>query len=242
MGIKRSASICVAVSGGMLATAAAAQAAEQDRAVVAADEEGAAEVSAASGDDGEEPSTEPELLAAERRSGFMVGTALAGALGGASGYPNDANKVDREEFYTNTGISPGAAGMVWIGGAITDWISIGLGVTYGALFPSDQRVAGGSIELHVEAFPAWSLGGPWRELGAYVLTGAGLATVELAEGSDPLVDTGGASRIGFGVFYEGIRVWQISMGPLAGGDVLWSPTGLRPMALLGWRTVLYAGP
>jgi hypothetical protein len=57
-----------------------------------------------------------------------------------------------------------------------------------------------------------------------------------------LVDTGGASRVGFGLFYEGIRAWQISMGPFAGGDILWSPTALRPVALFGWRTVLYTGP
>lgn len=186
--------------------------------------------------------SEPEEVEAERRSGFMVGISLAGALGGASGYPNDANKIDRDEYYTNTGVSLGAGGTVWLGGALTDWISVGLGFSYAALFPSEQRLTGGAIELHVETFPGWSLGGVWRELGVYLLTGAGLATVELAEGSDPLVDTGGASKIGFGLFYEGIRAWQISMGPFVGGDFLWSPTALRPAALLGWRTALYTGP
>jgi hypothetical protein len=192
--------------------------------------------------DGGGDQDELEETAAERRSGFMVGISLAGALGGASGYPNDANKIDRDEYYTNTGVAFGGGGMVWIGGALTDWISVGLGVTYAALFPTDQLLTGGSVELHVEAFPAWALGGVWRELGVYVLTGAGLATLELAEGSDPLVDTGAASRIGAGVFYEGIRAWQISMGPFVGGDLLWSPSALRPVALLGWRTVLYTGP
>ncbi|MBW2524102.1 MAG: hypothetical protein JRI23_08000 [Deltaproteobacteria bacterium] len=90
------------------------------------------------GDPAEPQGDEPEEPVAERRSGFLVGISLAGALGGASGYPNDANKVDREEFYTNTGVSLGSGGMVWIGGALTDWISVGLGVTYAALFPSEQ--------------------------------------------------------------------------------------------------------
>ena len=65
--------------------------------------------------------------------------------------------------------------------------------------------------------------------------------------SEPLtdqtvIDGGTSSRVALGVFYEGIRAWQLSMGPYVGFDTTFSQSAVVPVAAIGWRTALYAGP
>jgi len=180
---------------------------------------------------------------AERRSDFTFGLLFGGMLGEASGYPNDALKVDRDEFYTDTGAAPGGTAGLWLGGTFTDWFTFAFCLNLGRMLTDELQTDFGSFGFHVEAFPAWSLGGQWQELGVMVETGIGLFRVK-PEGDDSslLVDSGGASRFGLGLFYEGIRFWQVSMGPLVGADLMWSPSAFRPAGTVAWRTVLYSGP
>src|SRR5262245_11668472 len=63
----------------------------------------------------------------ERRSGFTTGLSFGGGLAQAAGYPNDAKKIGRERYYTQTSVGPAAAGTLWIGGALADWLTFGLG-------------------------------------------------------------------------------------------------------------------
>jgi hypothetical protein len=179
----------------------------------------------------------------ERRCGFTVGLAAGGILGAASGYPNDALKVEREEFLTDTGFAGGPTGSLWVGVALADWITIGLGGNGGALFSADHRGTFGSIDLHIDVFPAFGAGEAWRELGLMVEGGVGFLTVTTPEDTDTvLIDSSFGSRVALGAFYEGIRAWKLSMGPFAAFDYVWSPSASRPGAFVGWRTALYVGP
>jgi hypothetical protein len=178
-----------------------------------------------------------------RRSGFMLGATVAAALGGASGYPNDVAKIDNADFYTNTGVGLGVHGGLSMGWAMADWVTFGLTVSGGAIRTGDHLVRFGAGGLGVNLFPAWWLGGPWQDLGVMLEAGIGFAVTDaLGASGDPPIESGGASHFALGAFYEGIRAWQISMGPFAALDLTWSPSALRPLGVLGWRAVYYAGP
>lgn len=199
-----------------------------------------------SGEDADEATegTEQDVgVPAERRDGFMVGTHIAALIGGASGYPNDATKIDREAYYTNTGIGGGVMGGLWIGGALADWFTVGASLAGGGAWTADYQNRYFGLGLHIDLFPAWALGGAWQDVGLYLEPGVGFTWVHPVDADvDALIDSGGASRLGFGLFYEGVRLWQISLGPFIGGDFLWSGSAFRPAGLVGLRTVVYAGP
>ncbi|MBI4705061.1 MAG: hypothetical protein HY744_28475 [Deltaproteobacteria bacterium] len=194
----------------------------------------------------QQPRQEPDWGNAprERRSGLVVGLGLGGALGGASGYPNDAMKIDREQYHTVIGVAAGGGGSLWLGAAPCDWLTLGLGGSGGVMEGEGHQVAFFAGALRLEAFPAWSLGGYYRELGTFMESGIGFVEARAEGGGTVLpIDSGGAaSRLGVGVFYEGIRLWRLSMGPYAMFDEMWSASASRPALWLGWRTALYTGP
>jgi hypothetical protein len=165
------------------------------------------------------------------------------ALGTATGFPNDPKKIGLERYYTETGLGIGGGGSFWIGAALADWFVFGLGFSGGGMGAGDYSVGGGAFIFHVDAFPAFGLGGRWRELGVTLETGAGGSTVTPKDDTDTkLVDSGGASSIGAGVFYDGLRLWKLSSGPFVMGTYLWSDSMRRGGAILGWRTALYTSP
>jgi hypothetical protein len=227
----------IAVVGGMLFSPVAAWAAEDEKAVDLTEEAPAPE-----------PATDEEQgtwldAPSERRCGFSVGLAGGGHLGHSVGYPNDALKIGRDEFETDTGVAGGGGGVLWVGIAVTDWIAFGVGFGGGSLFSSDHRTGFGGLVFHLDAFPAFGAGGAWRDLGLSLQAGVGsTSTTPTEDEENKLIDSGGASRFGVTLFYEGIRFWKISTGPYAGYDMTWSQSAFQPLAALGWRTAFYAGP
>jgi hypothetical protein len=188
----------------------------------------------------EDPTSQP--VEYQRRGGFVLGVALGPALGVARGYPNDARKIDRPEFFGDTGFSGGGAGSSWIGVGFTDWLTFGLAGHGGGLWSTDHRTVSAAFSFRVETFPAWALGGAWREFGASIEAGIGVTSTAPRAGGDDIVESGGASRFAFGLFYEGIRAWKVSMGPFAAVDVMWSSSAMRPLGWLGWRVALATKP
>jgi hypothetical protein len=187
----------------------------------------------------EAPAAPPK---ATRRSGFVVG--LLAGFGAASvvGYPNDVRKIGYQHWYTATGARPGGVGQLWIGGAITDWFTFGLGFTGGPLLATgDTKVRSTGGLFHIEAFPLFPLGARLRDLGVMIDAGLGTATVTDAMDTK-IVDSSSASLIGGGLFYEGIRLWKIAQGPFLMGNYIWSDTARRPAIFAGWRASLYTGP
>ncbi len=236
---RRTASVLLIVGAPMLAPARAIASEDEPKTV----DLGKPAVSA------EAPSAEAPKVAdwekapSERRCGFALGLSFGPIVGTATGYPNDSLKIERDAYFTDVGFAGGGAGGAWLGVAITDWFVFGLGGTAGKLFSADHQTDFGAFAFHIDAFPAYDLGGSWRELGLMLEVGLGLTSSVAKDNSDDeLIQSGGASRIAFGGFYEGIRLWKLSMGPFAAADMMFSPSAMRPTAWLGWRTAFYAGP
>jgi len=178
----------------------------------------------------------------ERRGGFTVGIIAGLMMGGASGYPSDPIKIDREAFLTETGAAFGGAGSLWIGGAFADWLVFGIGGNGGTLVSADNRTTFGALAFHLEVYPAYVAGGVWQELGLLLETGIGGTSTKPADDDVAVIDSGAASRVSLGALYDGIRFGKLSMGPVAAVDLMWSPSVVRPAGWLGWRTALYTSP
>jgi hypothetical protein len=188
------------------------------------------------------PPTTPPDVPATRRSGFTVGLMAGVGLASIVGYPNDVTEIGYAGYYTATGARPGTHAGLWIGGALTDWFTFGLGFQGGQLFATGQNKAKSQAgAFHIEVFPLFALGGHLRDLGVMLDAGFGTASVTDPTGNK-LVDSSAASLIGAGVFYEGIRLWKIGMGPFLLGNYIFSDTALRPGIFAGWRAALYTGP
>lgn len=178
-----------------------------------------------------------------RRCGFNIGLHLGPMMGASTGYPNDALKIDRDPFYTDTGFALGGNLGAWLGITLADWFTVGLGPSFGRMRNGDTTTQFFALGFHLDVFPAFGLGGAWEDLGLTVDAGlGGSETTDADDAEQVLVDAPIASRLGIGGFWEGIEVWKLSMGPFASFDAMWSPTSLRPTAWLGWRTAFYAGP
>src|SRR5262249_47527481 len=153
-------------------------------------------------------------------------------------FPNDAKKIGHASAYTVTGIRPMSSGIFWIGGALTDWFNFGIGFGGGNLFATgDDKASGGGLFFRVQAYPLFPLGRHFRDLGAMLDAGTGGVAVVPKDNPDKkLVDSGAASVIGGGVFYDGIRFWRFGSGPFAEGFYYWSESVRAPMLLIGFRT------
>ncbi|EYF06366.1 hypothetical protein [Chondromyces apiculatus] len=178
----------------------------------------------------------------ERRYGFTAGIAGGVMLGSSAGYPNDALKIGYERYYTETGVGIGGGGSAWIGAALTDWLVFGLGGGLSGMIAGDASTSTYSFMFHTDVFPVYWLGGVWRDIGVNLDTGFALSSTTPSGEETTLIDGGGSSRIAFGAFYEGVRLWKLSMGPWAYIDYTWSSSVRQPGFYLGWRTALYTKP
>ena len=159
-----------------------------------------------------------------------------------SGYPNDTRKIGLASHYTETGASVGGMGSLWIGGALSDWFTFGLGFTGGSMpLLSDQKATAGGLIFHIEAYPLFTRGGRWRDVGMMFDAGTGSATVTPKDSDKKLIDGGSGSMIGGGPFYEGFKLWKLKGGPFVEGSYVWSDSVRRPALFFGWRTSLYTG-
>lgn len=185
-------------------------------------------------------SREWETAKPTRRGGFVAGVAFGGGLASIAGFPNDVKKIGRERYYTVTGARPSGASTLWIGGALADWFTFGIGFTGGQLFATDGNSAvSGGIVFHIEAFPLFPLGGRLRDVGVMMDAGTGSASVTPDGSESKLVDGGACSLIGGGVFWEPVRFWKIAGGPFVAGNYMWSDSVRRPGIFAGWRMSLY---
>ncbi|MEM9695244.1 MAG: hypothetical protein AAGA56_22060, partial [Myxococcota bacterium] len=177
-----------------------------------------------------------------RRCGFTFGLLVGSALGGLSGFENDALRIDRDEFRTTVDFAAGFSGHLYVGIALTDWITFGAGFGLGGMQGSDTQTNFNAFTFRIESFPRFGLGGQWRELGLMFDAGLGSSTTAIRETEDEVIQSGLASRFGAGLFWEGIQAWKLSMGPFAAFDSMFSQSVEQYQAWLGWRTAFYAGP
>jgi hypothetical protein len=178
---------------------------------------------------------------ATRRSGFTAGLILAGALGYASGTPNDYSKIGDPTYTSHTGgIGPG--GALWIGGALTDWFTFGLGVGMSS-FGGSQLSSKSSVFLfHIEAFPLFARGGVYRDLGVFADFGTGPGSIARKSTKEEISSAGSFSVAGIGAFWETWRFAGFAAGPVVAWQYQYSQPLERHFALVGLRGVFYGGP
>lgn len=178
----------------------------------------------------------------ERRGGFAMGLSVAGGLGASNGYPNDAKKIGRSAYYTESGLGLGTGSGIWLGGALADWLNFGLGFGFSNVFAKGSSSPAPLVFFHNDVYPLYPLRGTLRDLGATFEFGLGFPKTVSTKTQETVIDGGGSSYIFAGVFWEPLHVWKLRMGPLLGAHYLFSESVKRPLALAGFRLTLYTSP
>jgi hypothetical protein len=177
---------------------------------------------------------------AERRSGFALGAELGLGLGNADGYPNDAVKLNDPRYEADTRLAGGGFGRAWIGGAIVDWFSFGVGFETLSISGHGLTAKEMGFILRPEIYPLWTLGGAYRDLGAYA--DFGLGWLKTYKGSEVVADGGSLGLVGFGLFHESLRWHNLAVGPTLGCSLYFSETMNATVVQLGLRLAVTSGP
>lgn len=177
----------------------------------------------------------------EHRGGFAVGLSLGGGLGAANGFPNDATKIGRLDYYTEGGLGITSASGLWLGGALADWLNFGVGFGYSMILNGDTQSSTPLMFFHTDVFPLYPLGGPLRDLGVVFDVGLGFPETIDVE-TDEILISGTSSYLMAGAVWEGIKAWKLRFGPMIAGHYMWSETLRRPALILGFRGTLYTQP
>ena len=177
---------------------------------------------------------------ATRRSDVTVGASPSFFLGDATGYPNEVAKIDDPAFRSSTGVSPGAGGAVWVGGALRDWLSFAFGFGFGSLKGEQAEASIDSFIFRVEGFPLFSQGGALRDLGVSGTFGLGVVTLE--QDGETTAEGGAMALMTYGVFYEAWRFGRFTLGPNVEYTHMFSQTLKLHTAAAGLRLAFYGGP
>lgn len=177
---------------------------------------------------------------AERRSDFVFGLSTGLVLGSASGYPNELAKIDDPAYEARTGLALGPGGAAWIGGALTDWFTFGIGGMLLNGEGSQGKASGGAFIFRVEAFPLYAYGGSLRDLAFFATFGAGGFEIEGEAGKKG--EGGVVSVAGVGSAFELFRFGAFAFAPTAEYVLLGSQTTTAHQSILGARMVIYGGP
>jgi hypothetical protein len=179
---------------------------------------------------------------ATRRSGFTAGLMGGLSFGTVAGYPNDFSKWDQPAYRSATS-GVGNGGTLYLGGALTDWFTFGIGFegsTYGG---SRNFTREWAILFHTEAFPLFSLGGGYRDIGVFVDFGTGMASINRRSDEAEYASSGALSIAGLGAFWEPWRLaGHFAFGPFVSGTLQSSDSLTRVFGMIGFRAAFYGGP
>jgi hypothetical protein len=231
--MRRWSSLCSALAGAWL-LAPSLQAADEPPSSAAA----AAPPATAKPAAPERQSSEP--APPQRRAGLVLGVAGGLLTSGARGYPNDVAKIDVPQYEAHLGAGVSVGGAFWLGGALADWLTVGLGAFGGGSKHGGLRGSGGAFTVRIEAFPLFYRGGHFQDLG--VLFTAGTGAYSIHRGKEKLAEGAGTSAVGLGAFYEPWRFWQLSFGPQIEYSHQFSDSMSAHTLVLGMRSVFYGGP
>jgi hypothetical protein len=179
-------------------------------------------------------------VVATRRSGFMAGLGLGVALGNADGYPNELAKLNDPNYERNTKFGLGGSNHLWIGGALTDWFVFGMGLTSVQLTHQHAKAAGSAFIFHVQGYPLFYRGGPFRDLSLFGDFGAG--GMKITGGSREDANGGLMSVIGLGAAYEPVRFWRFTFGPAVEYLHMWSQSMSAHTGQIEARLTFVGGP
>jgi hypothetical protein len=176
------------------------------------------------------------------RSGFTFGVAGGLLMGSSRGYPNRLEVIGNNDYYADVA-SVGSGGELWIGGALADYFVFGLGLSGGSWKNDKLQSTGGAFVFHLEGFPLFGLGGPWRNAGLFADFGTGSREIKYDNGTTR-AGGGGMSMVGVGAFYEIWRFWgnHVTTGPYVSFAYMGNNTLSSDMVAVGFRSVFYGGP
>lgn len=173
-----------------------------------------------------------------RRAHFMAGLTVGLNVGEAVGYPNESDKIDNPLFETDTGTALGPGGAAWLGVAMSDWLTVGLGAATLQLGSKQVKAQTTGFLCRVETYPLFSAGGAWRDFGVAGNFGLGLLTLE--EDGEEKADAGIASLVGGSVFFEAFRSAGLALGPVLEVSHMWSYSAHQTAGLFGARLAFYS--
>jgi hypothetical protein len=179
---------------------------------------------------------------ATRRSGFTAGLMGGLSFGTAVGYPNDFSKWDQSAYRSATS-GVGSGGTIYFGGALTDWFTFAIGFEGSNYGGNNNFSKEWAILFHTEAFPLFSLGRVYQDLGVFVDIGTGMATINRRSDKAEYSSSGSLSIAGLGAFWETWRVeGHIALGPFLSGTYESSDSVTRVFGIAGFRAAFYGGP
>lgn len=179
---------------------------------------------------------------ATRRSGFFMGVTGGLSLAAVDGNPQAFLLRDDPNATTHTGVGYGYRYSPVIGAAVTDWLNLAIGGSFGSTQSSKYRSQTNAFIFHIEAFPLFSMGGTLRDLGVELNFGAGGSKAELRSTGEEVASTSVVSIIGAGAFWEPWRIWHFAAGPYLGYERSSSRTYSRDDVTIGLRVAFYGGP
>jgi hypothetical protein len=178
------------------------------------------------------------------RSGLVVSLMLGWGISTSSGYPNNANQIGNQDYYSASNVMTGAGGGLFIGGALADYLTFGfffLSQSYRSASWSSHDSGGG---VRVEAFPLVSAVPSLKNLGIFANFGIGGTTLDVRTGNYPEAH-GVQSIIGIGGMYE-FTIFHLLgghgvFGPTLEYDSVFSQSASSGAGVLGARLAFYGG-
>jgi hypothetical protein len=183
-----------------------------------------------------------ETAAPERRGSFAMGIGLGGGVGAAYGYPNDSAKIGHPAYHATSGAGAALGSTIWIGGALADWLSFGVGFGYSNILSAETSSPAPYGLFHTDLYPLYGLGKAFRDLGAMADFGLGFPTTTDKKTNLAIIQGEASSYVFVGIGWEGLTAWKLRMGPFAGIHYMFSDSVSRPVGLIGFRMTLYAKP
>jgi hypothetical protein len=180
------------------------------------------------------------------RSGLVFGAAFGGSLVGASGYPNDAVKINDPSYYSASGWMLGTSESLFLMGALTDYLNFGFWYKHATASNRDWRSNGDGGGLRVEVFPLVAILPRFAGLGLLGQFGVGAGRLTTAKTPSLTASEGTQSFGGAGAFYE----WSFGhflgghfgVGPTLEYDAIWSQSFERHGLIASARLVFCGGP
>ncbi|HEX2881619.1 MAG TPA: hypothetical protein VHO25_18950 [Polyangiaceae bacterium] len=174
----------------------------------------------------------------ERRADFAVGLSMTVGANAASGFPNEADKIDNPQYEQSTGANLGTDGSLWLGGALRDWFVIGFGLSKVSGQSGDKQLTSTSFITHLELYPLFSQGGAFRDLAVFGDFGAGGARI--VSNDQNIANGGMVSTLGGGIVFEALRWGGFAAGPSVQYLHQYSPSLQSHFAGAGFRVAFYA--
>jgi hypothetical protein len=181
---------------------------------------------------------------AERRSGLVLGASGGFALGTASGWPNEADKIGDPRYYGAGGLMLGYGASFFVMGAFADVFNFGAFFGMGGLQNEDWKSPAMGGGFRVEAFPLFYVHKALRDLGVMAQFGIGGGSLDAKHGAYPGA-AGVQSYVSAGLFYEWHFLYlghtHFALAPTVQVDFIGSQPFDRPSVLFGARLSWYSG-